>query len=77
MCKETIPVRVKIPVDLSFTGAERWEWKNIDACIALIVKSLQEGGIDMRSSCCGHGNGKGEIVLNDGRTLVIEEANPC
>lgn len=74
MCKwgtSTI-VRVKVQAELSHTGEERWADKGIDSCIASIVKALQDAGIDMRGSCCGHGKQDGEIVLSDGRTLVIK-----
>lgn len=73
MCEpgaETL-VRVKIPADLSFSGEERWKECGIDACIAPIVKALQEGGIDMRGSCCGHGARNGDIELADGRGLLV------
>lgn len=73
MCKhgtDTL-VRVKVPADLSSTGEEKWREFGIDSCIAPIVKALQEGGIDMRGSCCGHGDATGRIDLADGRTLVI------
>ena len=66
-------VSVKIPADLSYNGREYWTTKKIDKCIAPIVKALQEGGIDMRGSCCGHGKGDGEILLQDGRVLIIKE----
>lgn len=65
-------VRVKIAAHLSCTGECRWREMGIDSCIAPIVKALQDGGIDMLSSCCGHGNGDGEISLADGRTLIIK-----
>jgi hypothetical protein len=67
-------VRVKIQADLSCTGKEHWKYMKIDACISLIVRALQRGGIDMRGSCCGHGKGHGlgRIDLQDGRTLFIE-----
>lgn len=73
MCEHgnDVVVMVKIPGDLACDGKERWDEKNVDACIAPIVKALQEGGIDMRGSCCGHGKGLGEIDLQDGRTLVV------
>ena len=69
--KEPVLVRVKIPADLSSTGKIKWRECSIDACIAPIVKALQEGGIDMRGSCCGHGEHEGDIHLQDGRTLII------
>jgi len=73
MCEwdDTIPVMVKVPADLSCTGSEEWKLVEIDRCIAPIVKALQEGGIDMRGSCCGHGKDRGNIRLQDGRILVI------
>jgi len=64
-------VLVKIPAGLAFSGKAYWTTKKIDRCIAPIVKALQKGGIDMRSSCCGHGKKDGKIELQDGRTLII------
>lgn len=64
-------INVKIPADLSCTGKEHWKNAQIDKCIAPIVKALQEGGIDMRGSCCGHGSGCGDIELQDGRIILI------
>lgn len=73
MCEHgnTRPVYVKIPADLSCTGEKRWKHAQIDSCIADIVEALQQGGIDMRGSCCGHGKGFGDIHLQDGRVLLI------
>ena len=75
MCEwgNDVVVNVKIPADLSCTGEEQWKDAKIDACIAPIVRALQEGGIDMRGSCCRHGQGNGHILLQDGRVLVIED----
>ncbi len=64
-------MRVKIAAELSHTGEERWADKAIDSCIAPIVRALQDAGIDMKGSCCGHGKGAGEILLADGRVLTI------
>jgi len=66
-------VRVKVPADLSSTGEAVWRDKDIDTCIADLVRALQAAGIDMRASCCGHGDGPGRIDLQDGRTLFIVE----
>ncbi len=73
MCKknDTTDVKVKIASDLSHTGEEYWKNAKIDRCISNLVSVLQEGSIDMRSSCCGHGKGPGEISLQDGRQLII------
>jgi len=82
MCKHGTEqiVKVKISAELSHTGESYMKNVAIDACIAPLVKALQEGGIDMLDSCCGHGTRCGEIDLADGRTLLIapprsEEAN--
>jgi hypothetical protein len=64
-------VRVRIPVDLATGGRAKWKRMRIDACIAPLVRALQEAGINMRGSCCGHGRGCGDIHLQDGRMLVI------
>ncbi len=78
MCKygDTVMVRVMVPKDLSHTGRGCWKRARIDRCISGIVKSLQDGGINMRSSCCGHDTGHGEIDLVDGRVLFIEHVEP-
>lgn len=66
-----VSVRVRIPADLSCSGRARWKKVGIDACIAPIVGALQLAGINMRGSCCGHGERSGEIILEDGRTLFV------
>lgn len=50
------------------------EWKKkckIDKCIASIVRVLEENGVRMLASCCGHGKGDGSILLLDRTELVI------
>lgn len=64
-------VTVKIPADLACKGVACWKQGYIDSCLAPLVKSLQEGGVDMRGSCCGHGKYFGEIVLQDGNLLLV------
>lgn len=66
-------VKVKIPANLSHTGKAFWKHCKIDKCIAPLVRALQEGGIDMRGSCCGHGKMDGDIHLQDGRILIIKK----
>jgi|GEM_PF-1622516 len=74
MCKfgTNEKVLVKIPADLACSGKSYWDEMPIDRCISSIVKALQEGGIDMSSSCCGHGRPLGDIRLQDGRILLID-----
>lgn len=45
----------------------------IDRCITPMVLALNRAGIVTISSCCGHGEGPGEIMLADGRKLSIDE----
>ena len=45
----------------------------IDFCIHKIVAALNAGGVRTAASCCGHKNMKGNIMLEDGRTLIIQE----
>ena len=78
MCKpgETSYVLVRIPEDLSSTGFPKVKYTKIDKCIAPLVEALQRGGIDTRASCCGHGKGSGQIMLQDGRFLIITKKEP-
>jgi len=74
MCEwgTSVEVEVTVPADLSYTGEDRVAVKKIDACIAPIVKALNEAGIKTRSSCCGHGKTDGHISLWDDTELVIK-----
>ena len=73
MCKwgTYTTVKVTIPTYLSHTGEAFKKTCKIDSCIAPIVKALEEGGIMMTASCCGHGKADGRIDLLDGRTLMV------
>jgi len=68
---QTEEVCVLILEDLSCSGRRHWKHAKIDKCVAPIVKALQDAGIDMRGSCCGHGKVDGHIELADGRLLII------
>lgn len=70
----TTPVWVRVPADLSHTGQLRWKLAQIDSCIAPIVRALQTRGVDMRGSCCGHGESDGSIELQDGAVIVVPQA---
>lgn len=72
-CRDVVMLRLKIPADLSCTGQAKWRDCRIDKCLASIVTALQAAGIDMRGSCCGHGERPGEIHLADGRMLLIRK----
>ena len=46
--------------------------RHVDYCIADLVAALNAANITTIMSCCGHGKMDGEIVLEDGRVLKIE-----
>jgi len=73
MCEwgNTIDLSVTVPASLSYTGATRRAIKGVDACLAPLVKALNDGGIATISSCCGHGKQDGTILLTDGRELIV------
>ncbi|MBW2675344.1 MAG: hypothetical protein JRD89_18355 [Deltaproteobacteria bacterium] len=45
--------------------------RDIDWCIAPIVKALNTAGITTIASCCGHGKRFANIALIDGREILI------
>jgi len=71
---DVVVMRVPIPSHLSHTGHERWDEKQIDACVAPLVQELLDVGIMTSNSCCGHDNGPGGIILHDGQELSLAEA---
>ena len=73
--RKAINVKVKIPEDSAYSENSYWKTEKIDACIAPIIKALQDRGIDMCYSCCGHGKADGRIGLQDGRALIIKDIN--
>ena len=44
----------------------------IDWCIHQIVAALNAGGVRTVASCCGHRKMDGNIILEDGRVLIIK-----
>lgn len=73
MCEwgDVVILKLKIPSHLSYTGKERMKDCEIDRCIAPIVKSLNDVGMTTIACCCGHKRGLGNIVLADGREILI------
>ena len=66
-----VELELEIPAHLSYSGEAHRRMVKVDACIALIVKALNDGGVKTIASCCGHGKGNGRIDLLDGRILFI------
>lgn len=75
MCKHgtTVNIMVTIPASHSSTGKIKHVMKPIDSCIVDIVEALEDSYIFMTGSCCGHGKRDGEILLADGRKLIIKQ----
>ncbi|MEN6462797.1 MAG: hypothetical protein ABFC94_15690 [Syntrophomonas sp.] len=73
MCEHgnEIMLDLTIPAYLSHTGRGFIKSCGIDACIAPIVKALNDGGIYTITSCCGHGKEPGSILLADGYEILI------
>lgn len=44
---------------------------DVDTCLADLVMALNVGGFRTRAACCGHGKRPGNIMLADGRELII------
>jgi len=74
MCKwgTTKSCRVHIPAHLSYTGKNRIAYKAVDSCIVDIVRALNRTKLHTVASCCGHGKRQGNILLSDGRELIIK-----
>jgi hypothetical protein len=65
------PVAVTVHKSVAASGVRHRAVRQIDSCIADLVKALDSSGIIMLGSCCGHGTGPGQILLADGRVLTI------
>ena len=46
--------------------------RDIDLCIADIIAALNAANIITVASCCGHGKMDGDIILEDGRRIIIK-----
>ena len=73
MCEHGKEVICRVPIhaDDSHTGSFHWTEKGIDACLADAVNALNAAGKYTRSCCCGHGKGKGSIILHDGTVIPV------
>ena len=73
MCSwgDNVTMEVTMPANLSYNGEERKKLVDVDSCIAPIVAALNAGGVPTIASCCGHGKRPGNIILGDGRELII------
>ena len=49
----------------------------IDHCIHHIVAALNAANVRTTGSCCGHGAVNGNIILEDGRVLIILPRTPA
>jgi len=70
MCEWGTSVTLTLPALRSGIIMANREW-DVDACIAPVVKALNDAGISTIASCCGHGKAPGNITLVDGRELFV------
>lgn len=68
---DTVAVSVLVDQRVHHSGVTTRDVRPVDRCIAPIVKALDDAGIHMLGSCCGHGNNPGSILLADGRRLEM------
>lgn len=64
-------MQLLIPAHLSHRGEAYLRPVAVDACIAPIVKALNDHNMITDASCCGHGKQNGVIALADGRQIEI------
>lgn len=69
MCNDHSGVLVEIPGASS--RGHLGKARGIDACIAPLVEALNKAGMPTVASCCGHGRRAGNVVLEDGREILI------
>ena len=67
-CLDGAKVTVRVAATHSHTGAARDKIVAIDSCVADLVEALYPMAA---SSCCGHRQTEGRILLYDGRVLRI------
>ncbi len=75
-CKECnqdqVMLEVTISASNSSTGKAKKKAMPVDACIADIIKALNENSVLTKSCCCGHNKCNGSIFLYDGRAIYIQ-----
>lgn len=52
-------------------GANYMPRRPLDPCITSLVLALNAAGFVTEASCCGHGVRPANIVLRDGRELIV------
>lgn len=73
MCKwgTDVVMPLEIPADVSHSGKAYIKNVGVDACLAPIIKALNDAGVKTVACCCGHGKSLGSIHLADKRVLLI------
>lgn len=73
--QSAVLMEVTILAHLAHDGQQRRAVKDVDACIANIVRALNDGGVMTTSSCCGHGRSDGSVLLADGREIILRSGD--
>ena len=73
MCEwgQTQPLWVKAHPDWERHIQNGRKLIGVDSCLASLISALNEAGIHTEACCCGHGKRPGNIILSDGRELII------
>lgn len=70
MCKWNTVTEVKLCKPREVSGRIA---VSVDSCIAPLVQALNDANIETMGSCCGHNKIEGDILLADGRRIVIQK----
>lgn len=73
MCDDKVTLLVPTLSEPNEAGVRVVWWAEapVDRCISGLVKALNAEVVLTASCCCGHGKGPGEIVMHDGRVLLV------
>jgi|CXWL01.1.fsa_nt_gi hypothetical protein len=63
---------VLLPISPWLGGGE--SYVEVDSCLVSIINGLNGAGIKTSSCCCGHGEGKAYICLEDGRYIWFRDS---
>lgn len=62
-----------VPMWLPTEHAPGWKLRPVDRCIAPLVAALRAAGFETVNSCCGHGKRDTEVLLADGREVIVRQ----
>lgn len=60
-----------LPVKLAHPKSNGKQEAHVDACIQPLVQAINDAGFQTLNCCCGHGFLPTDIILEDGREVII------